>query len=80
MGIDKRGGDKALRAALFQGAFSVIHKLPEKPKTTKQAWLIDLVARVGVKRACIALANKTVRTAWALLAKEQVYKAVPIAI
>jgi len=32
MGIDKRGGDKALRAALFQGAFSVIHKLPEKPK------------------------------------------------
>ncbi len=80
MGIDKRGGDKALRAALFQGAFSVIHKLPEKPRTTKQAWLIKLVARVGVKRACIALANKTVRTAWALLSKEQVYKATPIAI
>ena len=42
-------------------AFSVIHNLPEEPKTTKQLWLINLVARVGVKRACIALANKTVR-------------------
>lgn len=80
MGIDKKGGDKALRAALFQGAFSVIHKLPTEPKTTKQAWLISLVARVGVKRACIALANKTVRTAWALLTTKQSYKAIPIAV
>lgn len=80
MGIDKKGGDKALRAALFQGAFSVIHKLPEEPKTTKQAWLINLVARVGVKRACIALANKTVRTAWALLSTGQAYKVENVAI
>lgn len=80
MGIDKKGGDKALRAALFQGAFSVIHKLPEEPKTTKQSWLINLVARVGVKRACIALANKTVRTAWALLATGQTYEAKPLVI
>ena len=80
MGIDKSGGDKALRAALFQGAFSVIHNLPEEPKTTKQLWLINLVARVGVKRACIALANKTVRTAWALLSTGQSYQAKPLAI
>lgn len=78
MGIDKKGGDKALRAALFQGALSVINRLPDEPKTTKQAWLINLVARVGVKRACIALANKTVRTAWALLASGQSYKVTPI--
>jgi len=80
MGIDKKGGDKALRAALFQGTFSVIHKLPDEPKTTKQAWLISLVARVGIKRACIALANKTVRTAWALLATGQTYKVANVAI
>ena len=79
-GIDKKGGDKALRSALFQGAFSVIHKLPDEPKTTKQAWLMSLVARVGVKRACIALANKTVRTAWALLSTGQAYKTVKIAV
>jgi transposase len=78
-GINKVGGNKELRSALFQGAFSIIHKLPDKPKTTKQAWLKDLVQRVGVKRACIALANKTVRTAWALLSTGECYKATAIA-
>ena len=67
VGIDKHGGDKQLRATLFQGALSVISRLPTEPKTYKQQWLIALVKRVGVKRACIALINKTVRTAWALL-------------
>lgn len=66
-GIDKIGGNKELRAALYQGALSIINVLPDKPKTMKQKWLKDLVQRAGVKRACIALANKTVRTAWALL-------------
>jgi transposase len=68
MGINKQGGNKELRAALYQGALSVILCLPDEPTTVKQAWLVELVHRVGVKRACIALANKTVRTAWALLA------------
>jgi len=74
-GINKGGGDKELRAVLFQGAFSVIYKLPMQARTKKQAWLINLVARVGVKRAAIALANKTVRTAWALLVSGEKYKA-----
>jgi len=74
MGIDKKGGNKALRAALYQGALSVISKLPSEPRTVKQAWLLELVKRAGVKRACIALANKTVRTAWALLATGKSYE------
>jgi len=78
MGINKGGGDKELRAALYQGALSVISTLPVEPKTVKQAWLIALVHRAGIKRACIALANKTVRTAWALLSSGQNYKSVPI--
>jgi len=80
MGINKQGGNKTLRAALFQGAFSVIHKLPDEAKTVKQVWLKQLVARVGVKRACIALANKTVRTAWALLASGKAYKPAPLVL
>ncbi len=76
MGINKKGGNKELRAALYQGALSVISRLPDEPQTVKQAWLQELVKRVGVKRACIALANKTVRTAWALLASGESYKPV----
>ncbi len=67
IGISKSKGDTKLRANLFEGAQSVILRLPEKPKTVKQQWLTDLVRRAGVKRACIALVNKTIRTAWALL-------------
>jgi transposase len=74
MGIDKQGGNKELRAALYQGALSVIYKLPDEPRTVKEAWLIELVKRAGVKRTCIALANKTVRTAWALLSTGKSYE------
>ena len=75
-GIDKQGGNKELRAALYQGALSVISRLPSEPRTHKEAWLLELVKRVGIKRACIALANKTVRTAWALLATGKSYEPV----
>lgn len=74
VGIDKKGGNKELRVVLYQGALSVISRLPEEPTTVKQRWLIQLVHRVGVKRACIALANKTARTAWALLSTGEEYR------
>lgn len=75
-GIDKQGGIKELRAALYQGALSVISRLPDEPRTVKEEWLLKLVKRVGIKRACIALANKTVRTAWALLSTGKSYEPV----
>ena len=53
-----------------------VSRLPDTPKTVKQSWLIDLVRRAGIKRACIALANKTVRTAWALLSTGKKYQPV----
>jgi len=78
LGIGKYLGDKQLKAVLFQGAMSVVCKLPSEPKTLKQAWLIAMVQRIGIKRTCIALCNKTVRTAWALLSSGERYR--PIAI
>ncbi|TWX65882.1 IS110 family transposase [Colwellia demingiae] len=77
-GIDRAGGIKELRSALYQGALSYICRLPEDPQTAKQAWLIRLVHRAGLKRTCIALANKTVRTAWAMLRYEKKYEQQPL--
>jgi transposase len=74
LGINKVGGNKALRAVLYQGALSIVSNLPKEPKTRKQQWLIDLKQRVGIKRTCIALANKTARTAWALLSSGESYQ------
>jgi len=79
-GINHLAGDKVLRAVLFQGALSVISRLPVVPITEKQRWLIALKQRVGTKRACIALANKTVRTAWALLASGESYRVQPLGV
>ena len=76
IGIQKHGGVKELRRVQYQGALAVIARLPEQPRTAKQKWLIDLVKRAGIKRACIALANKTVRTAWALLSSGESYQPV----
>jgi len=76
VGIDKNGGNKELRSVLFMGALAFIGRLTGQPKTAKEAWLMNLVKRAGVKRACIALANKTVRTAWALLSTGEDYEPV----
>jgi transposase len=78
VGIDKKGGDKKLRSVLYLGALSYISNLPGEPKTLKQRWLIDLVKRAGVKRTCIALVNKTIRAAWALLYSGESYQRLPL--
>ncbi|MDG1734071.1 MAG: IS110 family transposase, partial [Thalassotalea sp.] len=76
LGIDKRAGDKQLKSNLYMGALSYISKLPPVAKTNKQQWLINLVQRAGVKKACIALVNKNIRTAWAMLKYSTEYKVV----
>ena len=37
------------------------------PRNRKEAWLKQLIERRGEGRAAIALANKTIRVAWAML-------------
>ncbi|GJM04501.1 MAG: IS110 family transposase [marine bacterium B5-7] len=68
VGISKHVANKRLRAVLIQGARAYVHKLKE-PKTAKDKWLCALIERGGCGRAAVALANKNVRTAWALLSQ-----------
>lgn len=73
--ISKLAGDKKLRSVLFEGALAVIRSLDKREaKTTKEQWLKQLIHRRGKKVTAIALANKTVRTAYAMLKKNTDYQ------
>ena len=78
IGISRRIANKRLRAVLIQGARAYVHRIKE-PKTVKDQWLWALIQRAGYGRAAVALANKNVRTAWALLTKGIEYNRVQYA-
>ena len=64
-GISKQG-DQYLRWLLVAGAMSVIRQV-KRPEATKTVWLSTMMATKPAKVTAVALANKTARTAWALL-------------
>lgn len=69
----------ALRSYLVNGAMSVIHAVSRREaRTEKEKWLKQLLERKSKKCVAVALANKTVRTAFALLTQGTEYKAEPI--
>ena len=72
VGISKKVANKRLRSVLIQGARAYVHKMKE-PKTPKDQWLWKLIQRAGHGKAAVALANKNVRTAWALLTEGTEY-------
>ena len=73
VGLSRKVANKSLRSILIQGARAYIHfgKLGDSPK---DQWLTKLISRAGVGKASVALANKNVRTAWALLTKGLEYE------
>lgn len=70
-GISKRG-DRYLRWLLIHGARSVVSRLGEK-QDHLSCWLRRLVARRGMNKAVVALANKNARVALALMQEDQPY-------
>lgn len=70
-GISKRG-DQYLRRVLIHGARAVIMHRREKTDPVSR-WVGQLVARRGMNKAVVALANKNARVAFALLAGNQAY-------
>lgn len=73
IGISKKAANKRLRAVLIQGARAYVHRLKE-PKSFKDRWLKELIERAGTGKAAVALANKNVRTAWAMLTRGESYE------
>jgi transposase len=76
-GISKRG-DKYIRTLLIHGARAVLRSAMSKRASEgkQHKWLLELVERRGMNRACVGLANKTARIAWSLLAHGTEYKLV----
>jgi transposase len=75
LGISKRG-DTYLRMLLVHGARAVIRTLERRAKAAgnpTDRWLAKLLARRNPNVAAVALANKTVRVIWALLAHGRTY-------
>jgi transposase len=71
LGMSKRG-DAYLRTLLIHGARSAILSAQRAAKTNQ--WLGGLLNRRHPNIAAVALANKNVRTVWALLAHDREFK------
>ena len=69
-------GNGYLRRLLVVGATSVTRRAPTTDTQTG-AWVRSLLERKPTRLVTVAIANKTARTAWALLAKGESYKATP---
>lgn len=72
-GISKQG-DSYLRRLLVVGATAIMRRA--RKDAGQQPWAGQLAARKPANIATMALANKTARIAWAVMARKEVYAAV----
>jgi transposase len=72
LGISKRG-NPYLRTLFIHGARAVLQQ-SAKQTPGLSAWLAQLTGRTHPNVAVVALANKLVRIAWAVLAKDEIYR------
>lgn len=74
--IGRNVKNSLLRSQLITGAMAAVSRVCKREAVTnKDLWIQQLVARRGKKVAAVALANKTVRTAFAMLTQGTEYKA-----
>ncbi len=59
---------------MIHGARAVVSRLAKHDDRGSE-WLRALVARRGINRTIVALANKTARVAWVLLTRQEDYAA-----
>lgn len=73
LGISKRG-DTYLRTLLIHGSRSVVKTAATKDDAQSR-WINERVKRRNANIAAVAVANKNARTIWALLTRDEVYRA-----
>jgi transposase len=74
LGRTSKRGDKYIRCLLVAGAVAVLRHA--RNRTTKDAeWVRALLARRPAKVVAVALANKTARIVWAVMARGEAYRA-----
>jgi transposase len=66
-------GDGYLRRVLVVGATAVMRVA--RKNAARQPWMAQLLERKPAKIATVVLANKTVRIAWAMMSRNEVYAA-----
>ena len=66
-------GDKYLRKLLVVGATSLVRRAKKNPEFDPR--LADLLARKPTRVATVAMANKTARIIWAIMARGETYRA-----
>jgi len=71
-GITKRG-DPHLRTLLIHGCRSVLYRCEGK-SDPRSKWIAEKKRKLGMARACVAVANKNARIIWALLAHDEPYR------
>lgn len=72
LGISKRG-DVYLRKLLIHGARAAL-RWADRKQDRRSRWVSELANRRGQNIAAVALANKTVRTAWVLMTRDEAYR------
>jgi transposase len=78
LGISKRG-NRYLRRLFVQGA-RVVMQYRTKQAPALSDWLAQWMARTHQNVAIVALANKLLPMAWAVLCKNEAYRAPPAAV
>jgi transposase len=74
LGRISKMGDGYLRRLLVVGATSVIRRVGTNTSATGE-WVRRLLERKPARVATVAMANKTARIAWAVLARGETYRA-----
>jgi transposase len=73
LGRVSKMGDRYLRTLLVVGAAAVLRHAKARDSTSR-VWARELLARKPFKLVAVALANKTARIAWAVMARGEVYR------